>query len=109
MDDRRAASGKLRERPSLDSRIDASSQIWRRAEDVCGSGGREFCQFGFLNRLSKMARASVALLGAGTLGAMDALPLAGAASRATVTRGLKSSHSLDASLGEIRTGTGFRH
>lgn len=58
-----------------------------------------------------MARASVALLGAGTLlaGIPEPFPLGVAESRATVTRGLNRSHSLAVSFGEIRTGIGFRH
>jgi len=64
-----------------------------------------------LKRLSKIARASVALFGTGTfcVGIPDPFPLGWAESRATVTRGLNSSHSLPVSFGEIRTGTGFRH
>ena len=59
----------------------------------------------FLNRLSNAARAS-----AGVRGALAAGPFElGAASRATVTREEKSSHSLCVSFGEIRTGIGFKH
>jgi len=65
----------------------------------------------FLNKLSKAARASVALRGEA------AIPLSptfatlpdGSASRATVTRGEKSSHVFIWSFSAIRAGIGFRH
>src|SRR5271163_4084519 len=59
-----------------------------------------------------MARATLAFLGTGLCWAGWPLPLPEppwAASRATVTRGLNSSHSFAPSLGEMRTGIGFRH
>ena len=64
----------------------------------------------FLNRLSNAARASLGERGGGT-DAVEAGPLAGAgaASRATVTRGLNSVHSFIWSFTAIRTGIGLRH
>jgi len=64
----------------------------------------------FLNRLSKAARASLALRGSTICGTGAATGCgAETPSRATVTRGLNSSHVLTVPFGEIRTGTGFRH
>jgi hypothetical protein len=57
-----------------------------------------------LNKLSKAARAS-----AGVLGFVDAGPAAVVDSRATVTVEAKNSHWFAASLGEMRTGIGFKH
>ncbi len=65
----------------------------------------------FLNRLSNAARASFALLGAAMMpfsGILATVP-EGSASRATVTRGAKSSQVLAWSLTAIRAGMGFRH
>src|SRR5690349_20909734 len=63
----------------------------------------------FLKRLSKAARASLGLRGVGVEAAITGPLLAGAASRATVTRGLNNWQSFVWSLRGIRTGMGFRH
>jgi hypothetical protein len=68
----------------------------------------------FLARASRAARASLALRGSAMLApAAGPIPAedegCAAPSRATVTRGLNSSHSLAWSFTTILTGTGFRH
>ncbi|MBV9405658.1 MAG: hypothetical protein JO211_09965 [Acidobacteriaceae bacterium] len=64
-----------------------------------------------MNKLSNAARASFALRGAGMIpfSPIFAAVPEGKASRATVTRGEKSSQVFDWSFTAIRTGTGFRH
>lgn len=64
-----------------------------------------------MKRLSNAVRASLGVRGGCVTGFFaGAFPEdAGATSRATVTRGLKSSQVFAASLGEMRTGTGFKH
>jgi hypothetical protein len=63
----------------------------------------------FLNKLSKAARASLELRGAGVFSSTRFVWLAGTASRATVTIGEKYSHVLAWSFSGMRTSMGLWH
>lgn len=93
--------------PAIGSQLSSKRRLGTSAQR--GAASKHY----FLNKLSNAARASFALRGAGMM-----LPLAtgdcaagpaGAASRATVTRGENNSQVLAWSFTAIRVGIGFRH